>query len=387
MKRLAIVTTHPIQYNAPLYALLAGRGKVQIKVFYTWGESVLKKKYDPGFGKNIEWDIPLLNGYDYSFVKNIAVNPGSHHFRGIDNPFLINEIEQWKANAVLVYGWNFKSHLQLLRYFHNKIPVFFRGDSTLLNEPALLKKILRSIFLKWVYSKVNFALFVGSHNKNYYEAFGLKQAQLIFAPHAIDNDRFMNPDKILNEQASLKRKELGIDPDAVIFLFAGKLDSNKNVQLLLRAFIDFNNTETHLLIAGNGVAEPALRTMASGKKNIHFLPFQNQAYMPILYRIGNITVLPSITETWGLSINEAMACGRPVLISSTCGAAIDLVRDGENGYVFNSNDPSSLLEKMQKMLDQKDDLDNWGRNGQQIITEWSHTATCEIMELTIKKNA
>ena len=71
-KRLAIITTHPIQYNAPMFALLSTRGKVQVKVFYTWGESVLKDKYDPGFGKNISWDIPLLDGYDYCFIKNVA---------------------------------------------------------------------------------------------------------------------------------------------------------------------------------------------------------------------------------------------------------------------------------------------------------------------------
>ncbi len=89
MKRLAIITTHPIQYNAPLFKLLSKRNNISIKVFYTWGEAVLQKKYDPGFGKTIEWDIPLLEGYEYTFVENTAKKPGSHHFSGIDNPRLI----------------------------------------------------------------------------------------------------------------------------------------------------------------------------------------------------------------------------------------------------------------------------------------------------------
>jgi hypothetical protein len=97
MKKLAIITTHPIQYNAPLFSLLNKRGKIRIKVFYTWGHAVLENKFDPGFGKNISWDIPLLEGYDHVFEKNISPDPGSHHYKGIDNPELTGHIKEWKA--------------------------------------------------------------------------------------------------------------------------------------------------------------------------------------------------------------------------------------------------------------------------------------------------
>ncbi len=132
--KLAIVTTHPIQYYAPLFKMLHERGVVQIKVFYTWSQSQQGSKFDPGFGKNIEWDIPLLAGYNYTFVDNISSRPGTHHFKGIVNPTLNDEIEQWKPDVLLVMGWSFHSHLKSIRYFYKKIPVLFRGDSTLLAE-------------------------------------------------------------------------------------------------------------------------------------------------------------------------------------------------------------------------------------------------------------
>ena len=249
-----------------------------------------------------------------------------------------------------------------------------------------LKKKVRSVFLKWIYSKVNFSFYVGSHNKAYYLAFGLKHEQLLFAPHAVDNDRFMNHDEALNEQASLKRKELGIATGALVFLFAGKLDDNKNVQLLLHAFMDLNNAAIHLIIAGNGVTELALRSIAAGKKNIHFLPFQNQQYMPVLYRIGNVLVLPSLTETWGLSINEAMACSRTILISDTCGAATDLVKEGKNGYTFSSGNRASLLQRMQQILAQQEEMGDWGSCSLEIIKDWNYSVTCETIEAAVKKN-
>src|SRR5580698_5332804 len=148
--RLAIITTHPIQYYSPVFKLLHARNNINIKVFYTWGELSLKR-YDPGFDKKIEWDTPLLDGYPYEWVKNDSKNAGTHHFNGIINPGLTSQVEAWKPDMVLVYGWAFNSHLKAIRYFKNKIPVLFRGDSTLLDEKGGVKSLLKFVFLKWVY--------------------------------------------------------------------------------------------------------------------------------------------------------------------------------------------------------------------------------------------
>src|SRR5665213_974016 len=118
MKKLAIITTHPIQYYAPVFRLLHQRQKVDIKVFYTWGEDVSAGKYDPGFNKKIVWDVPLLEGYPYEWVKNSAKDPGTHHFMGIVNPDLIGQITAWQPDKVLVYGWGFYSHLKAVSYTH-----------------------------------------------------------------------------------------------------------------------------------------------------------------------------------------------------------------------------------------------------------------------------
>src|SRR5438045_1949675 len=111
--RLAIISTHPIQYNAPWFALLAKSPGITLKVFYTWGQLESKDKFDPGFGKNISWDVPLLEEYDFTFSTNISKQPGTHHFRGIINPTLVNEIEEFQPGALLVFGWAFVSHLKI----------------------------------------------------------------------------------------------------------------------------------------------------------------------------------------------------------------------------------------------------------------------------------
>ena len=387
MKKLAIVTTHPIQYNAPWFKLLRTRGVVRLKVFYTWGEAARLTKYDPGFNKNIEWNIPLLEGYDYTFVKNVAALPGSHHYPGIDNPTLIEEIEDWHPTAILVVGWKFKSHLKVLRHFAGKKKILFRGDSNLLDEAPgfTVKKILRRLFLRWVYRHVDIALYVGTANKKYYQAVGLKNDQLIFAPHATDNKRFA-------ENVNLAaREEAGLPKDAFVFIFAGKFETKKDPELLLDTFLQINDPAAHLLMVGNGELEGQLHQTAGRQAtgvqaSIHFLPFQNQQKMPGIYSMADVLVLPSKGpgETWGLCVNEAMACSKAVLVSDKCGCVADLVKEGINGYVFKNRDSNSLLKQMNKLLLGKQQIKAMGRQSLQIIQEWNFEKICLAVERCVK---
>ncbi|GAA3975260.1 glycosyltransferase family 4 protein [Mucilaginibacter dorajii] len=375
--RLAIITTHPIQYYAPVFKLLHEKQEISIKVFYTWGEKALEK-FDPGFGKTIAWDIPVLEGYPYEWVKNTSTKPGSHHFKGIINPHLITQIEVWQADAILVFGWAYHSHLKALRYFKNKIPVYFRGDSTLLDTKKGIKSVLRSLFLKWVYRHVDHAFYVGANNKAYFKKHGLKEWQLSFAPHAIDNERFA-ADR--TTEAVQLRKNLGIDPGDTLVLFAGKLEDKKSPGLLLDAFITLKAPKTHLLFVGNGILEIELKTNASKNHNVHFMEFQNQSVMPVIYLACDLFCLPSKGpgETWGLAVNEAMAAGKPVLVSDKCGCAIDLVTNN-NGIIFNSENVEDLTLNLQKLLGDHSLLNKYGMESKALIKEWSFANIAVVIE-------
>ncbi len=489
MKKLAIITTHPIQYYAPVFKLLAKTNK--LKVLYTWGELSMAK-YDQGFGQQIEWDIPLLEGYDYMFLENISKDPGSHHFNGIINPTLIQEVERFEPDAILIYGWAWKSHLKALRFFKGKIPIYFRGDSTILGQQKNFKSLLRNLFLKWVYSHVDKAFYVGTSNKAYFKHFGLKEEQLVFAPHAIDNDRFTK-DRSIEDR--LLRDKLGISANEILILFAGKLEPKKNPKLLLDAFINLDLKNTHLLFVGNGVLEEALKgtverlvekgsfdsaqddklegklddneeglelrarsweektieksfdyaqddrlegkldddeeglelearsweeknieksfdytlddNLASSqndkprgtqvnkrgkstrdylKRQIHFMDFQNQTAMPVVYQACDLFCLPSQGpgETWGLAVNEAMAVGKAVLVSDKVGCAVDLVKAGVNGAVFKSGDLADFNQKLNALTENKDKLAQMGFASQQIIKDWSFEKQVAVIIDTIQ---
>lgn len=343
-KRLAIVTSHPIQYNAPWFKLLAASEGVHPGVFYSWEQSAAGAKYDPDFKARIEWDIPLLDGYEYHFVKNVSADPGTHHFRGLVNPTLNAEIEAWKPDALLVYGWSFDSHLKCLRHFHGKVPVLFRGDSTLLDEQPGLRRRLRRLLLRWVYGHIDYALYVGTNNKQYFLQHGLRDRQLIYAPHAIDNARFEEPDGRYCTEAQAWRTRLGISTGDVALLFAGKLETKKDPGFLLEIARLIPDRRLKVIFAGTGELETTLRQQAGPDPRVHFIGFQNQQQMPVVYRLGDVYVLPSRGpgETWGLGVNEAMASGRAILMSEKAGGAPDLIDEGGNGIRFTPGSADAL---------------------------------------------
>lgn len=347
-------------------------------VFYTWSQSESGLKYDPGFGKDIQWDLPLLDGYPYRFVENISGDPGSHHNKGIDNPSLIGEIKTWMPDAVMVYGWNFKSHLAAMRYFKGKIPVLFRGDSTLLGEKAGIKKILRRLYLRYIYSNADIALYAGEANKAYFLKHGFAEKDLVFMPHAIDNKRF-EPTDATERRAGEIRDSLSIPKEAVVFLFAGKLDDNKRPAMPAKIFTSAELKNAFLLIAGSGKNEEELKNTFAKENNIRFLPFQNQQEMPALYAAADVFVLPSVNETWGLAVNEAMAAGKAVIVSDGCGAACDLVTPA-NGNVFRKNSEEELKNAVFRFAADKRIAAEAGKVSRQIISRYSYADDCPAVE-------
>lgn len=382
MKKLVVITSHPIQYNAPLFKILEERKVIQLKVFYTWGKDVIENKYDPGFKKNILWDIPLLEGYEYEFIENVAIHKGSHHFRGINNPSIINKIKNYNPDAILVYGWAFVSHLRVIRYFKNKIPIYFRGDSTLLDKGSNYKALARTVLLRWIYSYVDYVLYVGENNKKYFNKYGLKENKLIYAPHAVDNNRFSNPDEVYTNQASLWRKQLDIGQDDFVLIFSGKLEPKKNPLFLCELLKKYNNSHFKIIIAGDGILENELREFAINDKRLILIGFQNQQMMPVVYRLGDVFILPSVGpgETWGLAANEAMASGCAVMLSAKVGGAADLVKEGENGIIFNTHDTQKCISFIEKLIENKDTLFKMREASKHLIKDFTFTHIANVIE-------
>ena len=366
------MVSHPIQYHAPLYRLLSEHPDLQLRVFFTWN-TTSEAPLDRGFEKRIRWDVPLLDGYEYEFVPNEATDPGTHHFRGLVNPSLMSRISAWRPDVIVVNGYNYQSHLHCIRASHRrKIPILFRGDSHLLTPRPWAKRWVKRVALRTVFSWCRGAMYCGAHNKEYFLAHGVAGNDLYFCPHAVDNDRFMREQDGVLAQSRRWRSELGIPQGHKVVLFAGKFQRKKGPHILLESFSRLDNENVVLLFVGNGELEQTLREKGArlGSKVV-FLPFQNQSVMPVVYRLGDVFVLPSLyDETWGLAVNEAMCCGVPVLLSPQVGCAPDLVEKGVTGWVTETTGVDALAECLNLACSPDADLGVMGEAARKRIRSW-----------------
>ncbi len=378
--RLAFVVSHPIQYYAPLYQRLARRSDLAIKVFFTW-HAADRPMADHGFGQPVAWDIPLTQGYDHEQVPNTSSDPGTHRFLGLANPGLAARVLAWRPDAVHVTGWAWLSHLLLLRTLHRRgVPTLFRGDSHLLDGTAhgplqAARDAVRRRVFRWPAAFLD----VGAANRRYYEAQGVEGARLCRSPHSVDVARFAGPAERYEAEAREWRRELGIAPGSIVLLYAGKLEPKKQPLELMRAVRGLADRRILLIMAGAGALEREVRALAGDDGRFRLLPFQNQSRMPVVYRLADVFVLPSAWgETWGLAVNEAMACGRPVLVSDRVGCAEDVV-DASCGRVFPARDFGAMQAALASMTADADGLARLGDGARRKAGEFDIAVTEETL--------
>ncbi|MFN0219994.1 MAG: glycosyltransferase family 4 protein [Hyphomicrobium sp.] len=340
--RLAVVASHPIQYHAPLYRCLAER--IDLKVFYAHRADANDQSL-AGFGVPFEWDVDLLSGYRHEFLTNSSREPGLHHFAGCDSPDINSRLVSGGFDAVLLQGWQFKSYFQAGQAARrNRLPILVRGDSQLETPRSLVKRTAKAVVYPAFLRLFDAALYVGLRSKAYWEHYGYPADRMFFSPHCVDTEWYAS--RATQEARAALRHRLGIPDATKVVLFAGKLVEFKRPLDIVAAAgkLIREGFPIALLIAGDGPLRQEMENRArQDGVPAHFLGFCNQTEMPVAYAGADVLILPSSgRETWGLVANEALACGKPIIISDAAGCAPDLVGDGAVGRAFPFGDNDKL---------------------------------------------
>ena len=344
---LAIVTSHPIQYQAPLFRELARH--TSIHVYFAHRQSPVQQGA-AGFGVSFDWDVNLLDGYPYTFLDNRSRNPNVHNFSGCDTPDIGEKIARGGFSAVLVTGWYLKSYWQAIRACSRLgIPVMVRGDSHLATPRSHIKKIVKAVLHRWLVKQFDACLYVGERNREYLLHYGVPAGRLFFSPHFVDSHWFRERARQSNRE--LVRRELGCDASETIVLFSGKFIGVKRPLDLIEALavLGHRSIKTRGVFVGSGALEGAMRELAAARGiSLVFAGFRNQSELPSLYAAADLLALPSDNETWGLVVNEAMACGTPAVVSDAVGCGPDMISPGETGAIFRAGDVNSLADALAK---------------------------------------
>lgn len=381
--KLVAVETHPIQYKAPLFRLLAEDARFDLTVLYAMIPDAARQ--GDGFGVSFEWDVPLLDGYRYELLENTTEDPSVSNFTGCDTPGIYQRLKEIRPDAVLVNGWVVKTCLQaLLACRRLRIPCIVRGEANLLRPRAWWKHAVHRLLLP----NYSAYLAIGSASREFYR-FHRRERQIFMAPYAVDNDFFSTQAELRRPARNKLRAEWGIPEEACVFLFVGKLEEKKHPLDLLQALAGFAPEEqqcAHLLIAGDGSLMADCREFATQHRlPVTFAGFINQSKLPDVYAAADVFVLPSDAgETWGLVVNEAMASGLPAVVSRSVGCCQDLVVEQETGRSFDVGNVEALTQCLRAYLEEPELAAAQGRAAQQRIQQFGFAQIVEGLSAAVE---
>ena len=333
-----------------------------------------------GFGVEFEWDIPLLEGYRYQVLENASRRPGVTHFSGCDTPGIQAELKSLNPDAVIVNGWVVKTCLQALWACKRlQIPCLVRGEANDLSERPAWKRILQRILVK----QYDACLYIGQASKAFYEARGIASNRLFPAHYCIESQRFERAAQALQKDRLRLRNNWNIPGDSTCFIYCGKFEPKKHPVELIESFRAANELQSnlHLLMVGDGELRQRCEEEASKRQlPVTFTGFLNQSEIISAYVAADCLVLCSDAgETWGLVVNEAMACSRPALVSDLAGCHSDLIKAGTTGDVFSFGDWDELARRMADLGANRANLAAMGELARKRVELYSPEAAAQGM--------
>jgi len=373
--RLAVVASHVIQYQDPFYRRLAAHPEIDLTVLFGSAEGA-KTYHDVDMGTTLRWDLELLHGYSHRFLRNFG---SGHGFLRLVNPGLVPALVRGKFDAVLfMTGWAWLSAwIGFAACRIARVPILLYGDSSFVPPEDSLRAQLRSGVMRSLFRMTSAFMISGKLNADYYKHYGADPSRFFPLPWAIDNERFVDGSHFAPGERDALRLRYGIAPYDLAVVYSGKLIERKDPMTLLRAIAAMRQPAVAVFLGEGVLREPLERFAREHGVRTAFIGFVNQSELPKHYAMNDAFVLPSHFDPRATVVNEAMACGLPVAITDRCGPSEDLVRHGENGYVFAPGDDAALTAHLDELARDGALRQRMSRRSREIIATWSYAEGVE----------
>lgn len=350
--RLVVTASHPIPYQAPLFADLARRSELELLVLF--GDDYGKRPRSSQWGvRDFVWQGEVTEGYPHVFLANWAREPNPSTFAGKLNPGLIPAVLRFRPDALLLSGYASLYHLQSLAAGAlSGAKVLYFSDSSRLPSSDWRGKLKHAVISR-LYRRIDAFLVIGRRNREHYLAHGVTEEKLYSFPYSVGNARFRRQADTLRGRRTELRSSFGVPDGMTCVVYMGRLSPEKNVAELIRGVESV--PDTFLLMVGSGPEQRELEALAAQRLpgRHRFAGFLNQDRLGEAYTAADVMALPSSYEPWGLVCNEAMNFGLPLVVSDRVGAAPDLVVSGETGFTYPLGDHAALsraLEAARRLL-------------------------------------
>jgi glycosyltransferase involved in cell wall biosynthesis len=383
--RLAIVASHVIQYQAPFFRLLAAEPGLDVTVLYCSPRGA-EPYHDVDMGTTLRWDLDLLSGYRHVFLRNLG---GGNTYWRLINPGIVSAIWSGGYDAVVFFiGWGtVTSLLGMVACRLARVPFFLFSDSSFTPAEDGPARRLRARLLRALFARTCGFLISGELNGRYYQHYGADSARFSLLPWAIDNERFEAGCRFAPGEREAMRARLGIRDDQMAVVFSGKLLPAKGPMTLLQAAERAKSRDRIAIVfLGQGEQREVLEAYAREHGvHAHFPGFVNQSELPKHYAMGDAFVLPSFGDARATVINEAMACGLPVVLTDRCGPIGDIAREGDNAFVFPAGNDAALAAILDRLFEEPALRRRMGQRSREILSRWDYRRGVEGVNEALAK--
>lgn len=381
MRKIKVALIHNIisPYRIPVFNELAKKKNLDFTVLFL-SDSARDRQWDTAFyKKQIKFKYKILPNIKLIFpFKNIP----EYNI----NLSIFKELHKEKYDVIISCGWvDFASQIApfLKKIFNYKF-ILWSGSTK--DEPSLQRKITLPL-VKLIVKKSDYFIAYGNKAKKYLLLLGAPKKKIVCSFNSIDVTHFKKYSRLLSKQQAIKlRKKYGLAKDHKLLLYVGQFIDRKNIEVLIKATSLIKDKNITLILLGYGSKKSDyLKLAKKSKVNLKIINHLELDKVPSIYAIADLFILPSKEEAWGLVVNEAMACGLPVLVSDKVGCVDDLVIEGKNGFSFRYNNPKELAKKIDMILKNKKLRTAMGKYGQKIISGFTSRKAADVFYKEIRK--
>jgi glycosyltransferase involved in cell wall biosynthesis len=341
--RVLIVHNIIAPYRLPLFRAIAAHSDIDLTVWFMARSA-----------RNRRWKTDLTNpGFEYRVLPGFALGfTRTDLFEYIVNYTFPADYLLGNFDVMISAGWlDFASQAG---FFLSKIArkkYILWSESTVF-EPSWRRSIAQPL-VRTIVSRADASIAVGTRSRAYLRHLGARDSSIFTALSTVDIERFQRLSRLARPRRDQRRLELGIRRRRVV-LYCGQLIERKGLRDLLEAFGMAKRAydDVALVLVGHGPLRQSLACIAEqlGLSDVHFVDHIDMDQMPAMYALADLFVLPSLEETWGLVVNEALACGLPVIVTDRVGSCEDLVENGRNGFIVRAGDARGLADRISQVL-------------------------------------
>ncbi|MDM0492052.1 glycosyltransferase family 4 protein [Clostridium perfringens] len=270
-------------------------------------------------------------------------------------------------DLIVIGGYSTPTGMLAIEYLRlKKIPFVLNCDGGFIKKDSFIKRVIKKHFIK----SANYWLSTGKIANKYLIHYGAKKENIfIYSFTSLKKDDIVNDLLKKKEKESIK-KELDVKNNKVL-LFIGRFIYGKGIDILIKATKYLENDCDVYIIGGKPTVEYNDIIKENNIKNIFFEDFKTKEELEKYYKIADIFIFPTREDVWGLVINEAMSYGIPVITTNKCGAGLELIKNGINGFIMEDEDEFELANKIKYLLRNDEIIQNMRKNNLEKISEYT----------------